>query len=160
MALSHRPAEEADFEVICRFPRDETELLFFHPRAAFPLTPAALAETIANRAAPTVVLCDGEIAGFADIYDMRTDAYSRIGNVIVSPDHRGRGVASYLIREMIRIARDTFQAQSVELACFNINTAGLLLYAKLGFVPYAVEMRADRRGNPLALIQLRYTPGD
>ena len=158
MALSHRPVTESDFETICRFPGDETELLFFHPRAAFPRTPSALAETIAGRAAPTVVLCDGEVAGFADIYDIHPGTFCRIGNVIVSPDHRGRGVASYLIRQMIRIARETYQAQRIELACFNVNTAGLLLYAKLGFEPYAVEMRDDRRGNPLALIQLRHIP--
>ena len=45
----------------------------------------------------------------------------------------------------------------MELACFNNNTAGLLLYPKLGFEAYAIEQRQGPDSEPLALIQLRLT---
>lgn len=130
------------------------ELYFFHPKARFPLDPELLETTIQQREAPTVVLCDGAVAGFADLYGSTPGEVSRIGNVIVSSEFRGRGVASHLIRQMIDIAAQTYAARRVELACFNNNTAGLLLYPKLGFRPYAIAPRTGPSGERLALIQL------
>jgi hypothetical protein len=42
----------------------------------------------------------------------------------------------------------------VKISCFNGNVAGLLLYAKLGFVPYAVERRLAPDGERVALVHL------
>ena len=76
------------------------------------------------------------------------------GNVIVSPAARGRGVGRYLIEQMIGLAFSKHQASEVTVSCFNQNVAGLLLYPKLGFRPYAVEERQDKKGNRTALIHL------
>jgi len=46
-------------------------------------------------------------------------------------------------------------AREVRISCFNGNVAGLLLYAKLGFAPYAVERRLDPAGARVALIHMR-----
>jgi hypothetical protein len=43
----------------------------------------------------------------------------------------------------------------VRISCFNGNVAGLLLYAKLGFLPFAVEPRIDQQGSRVALIHMR-----
>jgi RimJ/RimL family protein N-acetyltransferase len=44
-----------------------------------------------------------------------------------------------LIERMSDVAFSKYQAAEVTISCFNQNVAGLLLYAKLGFRPYAVE---------------------
>ncbi len=48
---------------------------------------------------------------------------------------------------MLRIARDKHQAAQVTLSCFNDNVAGLLLYPKLGFVPFAIEERRNKQSR-------------
>jgi len=47
---------------------------------------------------------DGEVAGFANFYRWETGGACTIGNVIVSPAVRGRGVGRYLVETMIEIA--------------------------------------------------------
>jgi GNAT superfamily N-acetyltransferase len=78
-----------------------------------------------------------------------------IGNVVVAPDARAKGVGSYLIETMVRKALLQHRAQEVRISCFNGNVAGLLLYAKLGFVPFAVERRVDQQGARVALIHMK-----
>jgi len=46
-------------------------------------------------------------------------------------------------------------ASEVNVSCFNTNAAGLLLYTQLGFRPFGVEERLDRRGNRVALVHMR-----
>lgn len=54
------------------------------------------------------------------------------------------------------VARSKHNAGEVRVACFSSNTAGLLLYAGLGFVPFAVEERTGPDGARVALIHLRH----
>lgn len=69
---------------------------------------------------------------------------------------RGRGIGHYLIEQMIGLAFSKHQATEVTISCFSQNVAGLLLYPKLGFQPYAVEERQDKKGNRVALIHMRF----
>lgn len=140
---------------MCSFPRNEEELFYLFPTARYPLTLAQLVQAVAKRAAPTVVEEAGQVVAFADLYRLKHGNYSNIGNVMVAPEARGRGVGRYLIEQMIAIARTTYRARRIRVSCFNHNTAGMLLYAKLGFVPYAVEERIDWQGRRTALIHLR-----
>lgn len=153
--LTHRPAEERDLATICRFPQSEDELFFMFPKASYPLTPEQLRDAIAQRSDATVVELDGEVAAFADCYRRESGAPLFIGNAIVSPAARGRGVGRYLIETMIELAFSRHGAAEVHVSCFNGNAAGLLLYARLGFRPYAVEERQDRSGNRVALIHMQ-----
>ncbi|ANJ66717.1 GNAT family acetyltransferase [Halothiobacillus diazotrophicus] len=155
MPLTHRPVAEKDIQVICGFPQSEDELFFLFPKAAFPLTPSQLQEAIALRSDSTVAELDGEVAAFANFYRWEAGGCCSIGNVIVSPVARGRGVGRYLIEQMIGFAFSKHQAAEVTVSCFNQNVAGLLLYPKLGFQPYAVEERQDKKGNRVALIHMR-----
>ncbi|ANJ68052.1 GNAT family acetyltransferase [Halothiobacillus diazotrophicus] len=155
MPLTHRPVAEKDIQVICGFPQSEDELFFLFPKAAFPLTPSQLQDAIALRSDSTVAELDGEVAAFANFYRWEAGGCCSIGNVIVSPVARGRGVGRYLIEQMIGFAFSKHQAAEVTVSCFNQNVAGLLLYPKLGFQPYAVEERHDKKGNRVALIHMR-----
>lgn len=155
MPMTARPVAEQDIEIVCRFPQTEDELFFLFPKAEFPLTPSQLRTAIAQRADSTVVELDGKVVAFANFYQWEAGARCSIGNVVVSPVARGRGVGRYLIERMIELAFSKHRATEVTVACFNWNIAGLLFYPKLGFQPYAVEERQDKRGRRVALIHLR-----
>jgi len=158
MTLKHRPVAEKDIEIICGFPQSVDELYFLFPKADFPLSSSQLREAIAQRSDSTVVEQDGKPIAFANFYRWENCGVCAIGNVIVAPEARRRGVGRYLIEQMIEIARNKHQASEIHISCFNENLAGLLLYPQLGFLPFAIEMRHDKLGNPLALIHLRLLP--
>ncbi|MBU2858612.1 GNAT family N-acetyltransferase [Acidithiobacillus ferrooxidans] len=155
MSLTHRPVAEKDIQVICGFPQSEDELFFLFPKAVFPLTPTQLQDAIEQRSDSMVVELSGEIVAFANFYRWESGGRCSIGNVIVSPAARGRGVGRYLIEQMLGLAFSKHQASEVTVSCFNQNVAGLLLYPKLGFQPYAVEERQNKKGNRVALIHMR-----
>lgn len=155
MSLNHRPVNTADIPVICAFPQSEDESLFFFPKATFPLQPAQLLEAIAQRADATVVERRGEVVAFANFYRWKAGGSCAIGNVIVAPTARGCGIGRYLVEKMIGLAFAKYQAAEVTVSCFNHNTAGLLLYPKLGFQPYALEERQGKHGKRLALVHMR-----
>ena len=52
-------------------------------------------------------------------------------------------------------AFDHHHLPELTLYCFNTNTPGLLLYAKLGMTPIALETRVTPWGEPIALFKLR-----
>lgn len=155
MSLTHRPVAEKDIQRICDFPQSEDELFFLFPKATFPLSASQLQDAIAQRSESTVVELDGEVVAFANFYRNETGGVCSIGNVIVSPAARGRGVGSFLIKHMARLAFSKYLAAEVTVSCFNQNAAGLLLYPKLGFQPYAIEERKNKEGKPVALIHMR-----
>ena len=155
MSPTHCPVADKDIQLICGFPQSEDELFFLFPKAEFPLAPSQLLDAIAQRSDSTVVELDGEVVAFANFYRWELGGCCSIGNVIVSPAARGRGVGRYLIEQMIALAFSKHQATEVTVSCFNQNVAGLLLYPKLGFQPYAIEERKDKKGNRVALIHMR-----
>ncbi|MDR2548809.1 MAG: GNAT family N-acetyltransferase [Desulfobulbus sp.] len=157
MSLSHRPITEEEIQYICGFPQNEDELFFCFPQATFPLTVPQLREAIARRSDATVVELDGAVVAFANFYRWQTGGCCAIGNVIVAPAVRGRGVGRYLIERMIDLAFTRHRAAEIRISCFNRNVAGLLLYPKLGFQPYAIEQRNDKKGHRVALIHLLLT---
>jgi ribosomal protein S18 acetylase RimI-like enzyme len=155
MPLTSRPVAEPDLDAICAFAPSAAELLFFYPKASHPLTPVQLQAAIAQRSDSTVIELHAEVLAFANFYRWETGGVCSIGNVIVAPQARNRGVGRYLIEQMLMLAVTRHQACEVRVACFNQNVAGLLLYAALGFSPFAIEERQDPVGNRLALIHLR-----
>jgi ribosomal protein S18 acetylase RimI-like enzyme len=155
--MTYRHVDEKDIQVICRFPQNEDELFFLFPKAIFPLAPSQLQDAIAQRSNSTVVELGGKVVAFANFYRWEAGGCCSIGNVIVSPEARGRGVGHYLIEQMIGLAFSNHQATEVTISCFSQNVAGLLLYPKLGFRPYAIEERQDKKGNRVALIHMRFS---
>ncbi|MGE7992961.1 GNAT family N-acetyltransferase [Pseudomonas sp. NPDC089554] len=155
MQLSHRPVRTSDIPTLCCFPQGPDELFYMFPKAIYPLTPAQMSEAIAQRSGSTVVEGNGVVLGFANFYKVEQGGVCALGNVVVAPPARGRGVASYLVRCMIDLAREQFAAREVWASCFNHNTAGLLLYPRLGFVPFGIEERQAPDGGRVALVQMK-----
>ncbi len=152
--FTHRPLEDRDLEGICTFPRSEEELFYMFPKARYPLTPEQLFDAAKNRHDPSVVLVNGVIAGYGNFIEVHEGEYCSIGNLIIKPSERGRGAASYLIRVFVDMAFQRYSAGYVRISCFNHNTAGLLLYHKLGFRPVDLEERKDPDGKRAALIHM------
>lgn len=155
MSVTFRTVQPQDIARICSFARTEEEQFFFFPAATWPLTEEQLQASVDKRSDSTVIELDGVVVGFANFYKWEQAGTCTIGNVIVDPQIRGKGIGAQLIEQMIDIARTRHQASEVTLSCFNSNVAGLLLYPKLGFVPYAIEERQDKQGRRLALVHLR-----
>ncbi|WP_219060644.1 GNAT family N-acetyltransferase [Pseudomonas sp. UMAB-08] len=151
----HRPLEEKDIPVICGFPQSVDELFYMFPKATYPLTPHQLKEATAHCSDSTVIEMNGTVVGFANFSRWQFRGRCSLGNVIISPSARSRGVGRYLIGYMIDIAFDKHEAQELTASCFNHNVPGLLFYPKLGFQPYAVDERQDKHGARVALIHLR-----
>ncbi len=155
MNVTFREVQNLDIPQICRLPQNEDELFFMFPRATFPLQAAELESAISQRQNSTVALINNSVAGFANFYQWEKLGRCSIGNVIVAQDYRRKGVAAQLIQHMVEVAFSAHQAQEVSVSCFCTNVAGLLLYPKLGFQPYAIEERQSKNGLPLALIHMR-----
>lgn len=153
--FSHRIAQVSDFEHIALFPQSEEELFYMFPTAKFPLTAVQLYNASQQRHHPTVVIKNKKIVGYANFYELKEGEYCSIGNVIVHPHHRGEGIASYLVEVMEKTAQTEYCVQEIRLSCFNHNTSGLLLYHKLGYKPYAIEVRTDKYDNRIALIEMK-----
>ncbi len=152
--LRHRPVEASDLQLICTFAQSAEELFFAYPKALYPLTPAQLQQAIEQRRDSTVVELDGAVVAFANFYRWE-DGVCCIGNVVVAPKARGKGVAQYLIEAMSSLARLKHGAAEVQISCFNSNTAGLLLYTRLGFEPFRLEERRAPDTQRVALLHMR-----
>lgn len=153
--LTHRPASADDLPEVVAIPQNADELFFCYPKATWPFSVAQLAQAVAQREASTVVLLDDRIAGFANFYQAEHGQHCALGNMMVASWARGQGVAGYLIEQMEGIARVQFAAREMLVSCFNANSAGLLLYPKLGYQVYGVEERRNPRGERVALVQFR-----
>ncbi|MEO4047505.1 GNAT family N-acetyltransferase [Pseudomonas sp. CAU 1711] len=154
--LAHRPATVDDLDQVLHFVRNADELFYAFPRAHWPLTHEQLAAAHAERQGSTLALLDGRAAGFANFYQSEPGDYCALGNLMIAPWARGQGVAGYLIGVMERLAERDFAARELRASCFNDNTAGLLLYARLGYRPSGLVER--RRGERrVALVQFAKT---
>jgi ribosomal protein S18 acetylase RimI-like enzyme len=152
--FSNHPLKKADAEIICRFPQSEEELFYMFPRSSYPLTPEKLLVVAEERKYPTVVTLENTIVGYGNFINANPGDHCSIGNLIVNPGYRKTGVATYLVKYLVEIAFSEFKAEYVRISCFNHNTAGLLLYKKLGFSPVDLEQRQSHEGKVIAVIHL------
>ncbi len=155
MSLTFRPVRDDDVAAICRWPQSADELYFFFPRARYPLTAEQLRQAIAERAEARVIERAGEPLGFANFHRWEQGGPCSIGNLVVAPTARRQGVARQLVQQMCALAFGRYQASEVRVSCFNHNTAGLLLYPALGFVPFALEERQGPTAERVALLHMR-----
>lgn len=153
--LKYRAVEKDDFEVICGFPQNSEELFFMFPKAEFPFTVKQLKIAVESRFDSTVILHDKEIVGFANFYEVKENEYCSIGNVIINPNFRNKGIGGFLIKTMESIGIKKYNVSEFRLSCFNTNTSGILLYSKLGYKPYGIEKRTNHKNEISALIEMK-----
>jgi len=152
--FSHRALENTAAEEIVKFPASADELFFLFPKADYPLRTEVLVNEAQKRSHPTVVLFEGVLAGYGNFVKAELGEFCSIGNVVVNPEIRRKGVASYLVGTLTSIAFKELSAKSVKISCFSSNTYGLLLYHKLCFSPCSMEVRKKPNGEQVALIHM------
>lgn len=153
--ISTRRIQPADFETISGFACNAEELFYIAPFANYPWRAEQFAETLAERLSNTVFSEYGAIVGFANYYDVEFGRKGFIGNVIVNPLFRRQGFGRRLLQHMIELGFTEHRFREIHLSCFSANTPGMLLYRKLGFVPYGIEQRTDYKNRPAALINFK-----
>lgn len=157
--ISYRTVETDDYGTIARLSGNAAEWFFMFPRADYPLTAAQPETAVRERHDSTVVLCEGQIAEYADFQEIASGAFCATGHVVVDPRLRRRGTGTGLIRTMERIAVEKYAAREIRFACFGANKQGLPLYRELGYTPYAIGERRDKRGGRQALAKLKRQAG-
>ena len=131
------------------------ELYLVYPGGTFPWDEQQIKTLAEQRSNLTVGLLANEVAAFAKLYKVLLGQSAFIGNVIVSDRHKGQGIGKAITNHMINVCRNQYQAVA-HLSVFNYNTRALLLYASLGFKPYAVEARKNLQDNTVAVIHMHY----
>ncbi|KPY75294.1 GNAT family acetyltransferase [Pseudomonas syringae pv. syringae] len=158
--FTHRPLEEKDVPLICELPQNADELFYMFPRATYPLTASQLSQALETRHDSTVIEMDGEVVGFANFSQCNFRGRCSLGNVIIAPKARSRGVGRFMITTMMGIAFDKHEATEMVASCYNHNVPGLLFYPRMGFRPFHIEEKRDKRGERVALIHLRLSGTD
>ena len=87
-------------------------------------------------------LYDSYPCGIANLYlsPYQKLAHQCLFAIIVDEKFRGRGVGTFLIQELIRIAKDNFQLEFLHLEVYAGNPA-IRLYERLGFKKYGMHPR-------------------
>jgi ribosomal protein S18 acetylase RimI-like enzyme len=150
-----RAVKDSDFQDIINLVPTQEELFYVYPNGRHPFTieqVRALAET---RKELTVIVEDGKVIGFANLYNLDPPKSAYIGNIVVGRTARGVGYGRKLVSHMICKAFEKYAVDEVRIAVFNDNTPALLLYASMHFEPYALEERKGHSDNRVVLIHMR-----
>lgn len=154
-----RAATEADFTAICGLMPTQNELYRVYPRGSFPLTVEQVRHLAEVRKALTVVTTNGQIVGFANLYDFDNQR-AFIGNVVIDKMCRGQGHGKRLVEYMRDLAFSNYNLHEIHISVFSDNTSAVLLYSSLGFVPYAIEKRINYAGERTALLHMKFSKTD
>lgn len=144
-----------DFKDICQLITSKQELFLVYPNGTYPLTITQMEELFYTREALTVLVEDGVIIGFANLYNHHPSQFAYIGNVIVDQQQRGRGLGRAIIEHMLVQAFEKLNLSEVRISVFSDNSPALLLYAALDFLPYDIEGRVNPQGERVALIHMK-----
>lgn len=159
LSVQLRAATVDDYAAICRLMPTAQELFLVWPKGHHPLTVEQIQQLVRERKELTVAVNAETVVGFANLYDVDPPRKAFIGNVVVAASLRGQGLGKALATHMRDIAFDRYGVAEVHLSVFSENTKALLLYASLGFSPYAMEARQDYQGRRVALIHMKCAKG-
>lgn len=81
-----------------------------------------------------VVIEDGEAIAFGILTAWPNRG--EISDLIVQEEKRGQGIGTQMIRALCDLAYERFGISAIEIGVFSNNNRALLLYERLGFVPY------------------------
>ncbi len=153
-SYSIRPVQDGDLDSIIGFFGEEKDLRYSFPGAAWPLTVGALKNSIDSRSDSSVVVRAGSPVAFANLFNIVPGEECTIGNVIVDRKHRKKGAGQFLVNAMVDFAVERHSAARIIVPCWSENTAGLMLYTRLGFRPYDTVMKQFGAGEPVPVQML------
>ncbi|OEH75689.1 diamine acetyltransferase [Cyclospora cayetanensis] len=83
---------------------------------------------------------EGELCGFCELYilpHLGRAADGRLERVVVSPEFRGKGIATAMCQAVLRLAKEQLQLGRVDLTVEKADAKHI--YTKLGFEPVSTE---------------------
>lgn len=143
------------FDQIIKLIKTPEEMYLVYPSGTFPFDQRQLKKLQDTRAELTVGVVDGEVACFANLYDLTAGTSGFIGNIIVDSRHRAKGYGRLILSHMVEVLLGKYEAEP-HLSVFGYNIPAINLYKSFGFRPYDVELRDDFNGNPVALFHMKY----
>ncbi|MGR5065499.1 GNAT family N-acetyltransferase [Photobacterium sp. DNB22_13_2] len=146
-------AVEAHFDEISQLVSSPEELYSVCPSGTYPWDREQIYSISQVRSELTVCIVDGQVAAFGNLYNIKPSQSAFIGNVVVSDNHKGKGIGRALVEHLGSKCLEIYQATPC-LSVFNYNTRALLLYTKLGFVPYSAEPRISNEGKDVILLHM------
>lgn len=155
MDVRFRPIVEDDFQTLCDLISSEEELFLVYAQGKHPLTVPQVRELVDIRMEPTVMEHADRVVGFANFYGYKEGKSVVIGNVVVDPSLRGKGLGRRLVSHMVDLAFDRYDLPSVRIHVYNRNLGALLLYGAMDFKPYAMKVKTDYAGDPAMMFTLR-----
>ncbi len=151
------PATKQHYNQIINLVSSPEELYLVAPTAKYPWDIERLEKIAKKRKNLTACLVNGTVAAFANLYDVIPNDTTFIGNVIVSDQFKGMGIGTALTHHMIKICVFEYNA-TPHISVFSNNSKALLLYTKIGFIPYEIEARKNLNDESVALIKMSYEP--
>lgn len=148
------PVTKDHYDKIIGLINSPEELYLVYPNGRYPLDYQQLDYLSENRTELTVCISNNELIAFANLYKVTKNESAFIGNVVVSNNHRGKGIGKAITNYMAELCRKKYKAIP-KLSVFAFNTRALLLYTKLGFTPYEIEQRKNLNGELVALIHMQ-----
>lgn len=79
------------------------------------------------------LVCDDDktLLAFGQFYPRLNKCH--LGRLIVNPEHRGKGIVSTLVTQLIEIGQREFKTLSASLFVYDYNKSAIQSYQKLGF---------------------------
>lgn len=96
-----RAARRSDYDAVCALVKTPAERFLAFPALADGPTPADLLRLESTRSDLSVLICNAEIAGFANLYDLQAGHSAFIGNLFIDARLRGLGLGSNLLDYML-----------------------------------------------------------
>jgi len=151
--IGFRRALKSDYPAICALVGSRDELSLVQPGAKYPWTVKQLARLTDLRRDLMVAELAGRVVAFADLYGVEPQQHAYIGNLVVAPLIRGRGVGRRLIAVMLEIIYQELGVPEARISVFASNRAAYRLYQSLGFSEYEREEK-PRNGQHDTMIHM------
>lgn len=129
--LQFRAFAPCDAVAIAAMAGDASDAWFFSPSTAHSLSSEAIERLAAQRLSPTTAWLGDNLVAYANFIEVGSTC--SLGNLIVAPAYRRRGIASTLLRHMEALAHLRHRAGCMALSCFRLNHAGKSFFKHHGY---------------------------
>ncbi len=127
-------ASESDIKsLMLWFPTGRSVDIWGGPRFRYPFTPETFQEDVRWRDMDTYCLVDSslEMLAFGQFYERHERI--NLARLVVSPDRRGQGVGTTLVRLLMEQGRKSIPGREYSLYVYRDNHAAKACYVGLGF---------------------------